>query len=310
MLTPRHDPLPIRVRKVRTTDTTRKRTPPARAPLSSQIMEDPFDQVRAGVARTLQQAERQHIQWGEARRRKPVRHDECKKLLIELLSLLDNLEADLDDMESAVCAVEKARARFPHLSDGEVEARRAFVRSSKRATASIRDDVSTHTPTAKKGPKGRASSQEREGLLAGSPSLGKGAVAASAGGAAAATPPVAGLAPARDLDAEHAARIDAELGQHAAMQQVQLAQQDETLDALQVSVGRLKSLGQEMNDEISSQQRMLNELGGQLDNASNAMASLKDKMKTMMKSKDRGKFCAIIVLSCMLFALTMLVVYM
>ena len=93
---------------------------------------DPFPSVRASVARTLQHAEHQHAKWGEARRRKPVRHDECKKLLIELLGLLDNLEVDLDDLDGAVSAVEKDRARFPHLDDAEVASRRNFVRSSKR----------------------------------------------------------------------------------------------------------------------------------------------------------------------------------
>jgi len=101
-----------------------------------------------------------------------------------------------------------------------------------------------------------------------------------------------------------------ELGQHQAMQQSQLEQQDETLDALHGAVGRLKSIGREMNEEITSQQRMLNELGENLDNASNAMASLKDKMKQMMAAskKERGKFCAIIVLSGLLVLLTWMVV--
>ena len=265
-------------------------------------MDDPFNQVRTSVASNLQKAERQHVKWGEARRRKPVRHDECKSLLIELLSLLDSLEGDLDDLEGAVGAVEKARARFSHVDDAELEARRNFVRNSKRSTASIREDVSSHTPMkSKRG--GRASSQsEREGLLA-SPSAGNSSTKRGEASHAS-PPPVAGMAPARDV----AASIDAELGQHAMMQQAQLDQQDETLDVLHGAVGRLKSIGQEMNDEINSQNRMLGSLGDQLDTASSSMAALKSKMSTMMSKKDRGKFCAILVLSVVLLGLTWLVV--
>ena len=39
-------------------------------------MEDPFHQVRKQVVSMLATCERQQTKWGEARRRKPVRHDE------------------------------------------------------------------------------------------------------------------------------------------------------------------------------------------------------------------------------------------
>ena len=273
-------------------------------------MEDPFDQVRSGVESTLKKAERQRTKWAEARRQKPVRHDECKKLLIELLSSLELLETDLEDLDSAVCAVEKARSRFSHLNDAVIESRQAFVRNSKRATASIRDEVSSHTP--KKGTKAQASLQEREGLLASPSPLATVRSAAShasaaSGSSAAATPPVAGLAPALDVDVRHTARIDAELGQHAMLQQVQIEQQDDALEDLSGAVRRLKNMGLEINDELSSQHRMLNELGNNLDLATNTMDSLKGKMQTMMKSKDRGKFCAIFALTIVFFGLLMLV---
>lgn len=46
-----------------------------------------------------------------------------------------------------------------------------------------------------------------------------------------------------------------------------------------------------------------------MDGAADAMHTLKAKMKEMAKSKDRGKFCAICVLSIALFGLTSLVLY-
>ena len=62
-----------------------------------------------------------------------------------------------------------------------------------------------------------------------------------------------------------------------------------------------------MNDEISTQNRMIAELGTQVDAAADAMNSLKGKMKAMATSKDRGKYCMILALSALLILLTMLV---
>ena len=45
-------------------------------PVPDDMQEDPFNQVRKQVISTLANCERQHTKWGEARRRKPVRHDE------------------------------------------------------------------------------------------------------------------------------------------------------------------------------------------------------------------------------------------
>ena len=69
------------------------------------------------------------------------------------------------------------------------------------------------------------------------------------------------------------------------------------------SISRIKSLGTEMNDELVTQKRMINDLESQVDTASDAMASLKDKMKERAKHKDRGKFCTIMVLTVVLILL-------
>jgi hypothetical protein len=273
------------------------------------LADDPFDTVRAQVTSTLSNAERHHAKWGEARRRKPVRHDECKLLLSELNRMLDSLDADLTDLDAVVCLIERDRPRFPQLDDAEVNSRRAFVRSSIRAMQSIREDLSTHVPSkAALGGK-HGATPEREGLLA-APSASPARTTNVAGSS------VSGRMPHQDREMPPISEDDvrgsgngAFFGQHTSLQQTQLEQQDEVLDVLHGAVGRLKNLGNEMNDELSVHARMLGDIENQVDNASNAMASLKSKMKEMASSKDRGKFCAIIVLSCVLFGLTFLVVY-
>ena len=247
---------------------------------------------------------------------RPIRR--CKLLLAELLSSLEAVESDLEDLDEVLGVVESQRARFPHLDDAEVAARKGFVLSSRRATLSIREDLATHAPktarvTGSVGSRGRGrGGAEREGLLA-NEGGGIGSPALSSPGASPAVAAVSGgrgggggtrEMPAACEDA-NASYMESGMG----MQQEQMVMQEEALDSLSAAVGRIKSIGTEMNDELSSQSRMLRNLEEQVDSASDAMTSLKAKMKAMAGSKDRGKCCAICILSIVLFGLTSLVLY-
>ena len=282
-------------------------------------MADPFLQVRQQAAATLAAAERQHTKWGEARRRKPVRQDECKLLLAELLSSLEAVEADLADLEEVLAVVERNRAKFPHLDNTELTSRKSFVIASRRVTLSIREDLSTHAPKSARVAGSRRSSggTEREGLLASgeadTPVSGAGGAASSSSGdGGGGTREIAaaceeGLATSADSYATSANSYA--MRDQQQQQQQQLDMQEEALDGLSAAVGRIKSMGHEMKDEISMQSRMMASLEDQVDGATSAMASLKGKMKEMANTKDRGKCCAIAVLSVALFGLTSLVLY-
>lgn len=212
--------------------------------------------------------------------------------------------------------IEGNRTRFPHLDDAEVASRKTFVLTSRRKTLSMREDLSTHAPKSGRSPSKRAGREERQGLLA-NEGGGGGGTPAGGGSAAAASPASAGsggggtreMAAARD-DAAAAAQHGSNasyLDSGLQMQSQQMEEQEEVLGSLSQAVGRIKSIGLEMNDELSTQRRMLDDLEGQVDHASDAMSTLKAKMKVMSQSKDRGKYCAICVLSVLLFGLTSLV---
>ena len=240
----------------------------------------------------------------------------CKLLLAELLSSLEAAEGDLGDLEEVLRVVESNRQRFPNLDDAELDSRRTFVRSSRRITLSIRDDLSTHAPKcARAATSGRGGGgSEREGLLSGAsspaPAVAAGAQARGGGcGGCGCGHATHELTPSCDPHASARAANAACLDGHAQLQQAQMEMQEETLDELHGAVGRLKELGHTMNDELSVQRRMMDELGSQVENASGAMASLKARMQLMAKSKDRGKFCAILLLSALLFMLVCLVLY-
>ena len=253
------------------------------------------------------------------------RRSRCKLLLAELLSSLEAVEADLGDLEEVLGVVEAQRARFPHLDDAEIASRRAFVLASRRSTLSVREDLATHAPKSVRvaggapGARRKAGTPEREGLLANeggglcspAPGPSPSAAAASAGGGTSAggSGGCGGAGGTRELAAAreevNASYVEAGMSR----QQAQMEMQEEALDHLSAAVGRIKSLGTEMNEELSTQARMLASLEDSVDSASDAMASLKAKMKAMASSKDRGKCCAIIVLTVLLFGLTSLVLY-
>ena len=104
---------------------------------------------------------------------------------------------------------------------------------------------------------------------------------------------------------EIAAANDEAVSQFGAQQQLQLEAQDEVLDDLHGAVQRVKSMAGQMNEELAQQNRMIGSLEEQMDHVSSTMGSLKRKMTEMAKSKDRGKYCAIMVLSIILMLLTM-----
>ena len=284
-----------------------------------QPTEDPFDTVRSQASKALAVAEARHAKWGEERRRKPVRHDECKLLLSELLSSLEAAEADLDDLEEVIGVVKASRSRFPQLDDAELASRENFVRSSKRVAQSIREDLSTHAPKSARVSGsgiggGRSRGEEQQSLLSSggdgplTPPSARGAPATAAAGGSGCNG--SGAISARERELSAVADPNAELMESGqAQQQIQLEMQEETLAHLGSAVRRIKDMGLQMNDELSTQKRMLNELESSVETASEAMKSMKDKMKQMANSKDRGKFCAIIVLSLALWGLTCLVLY-
>ena len=113
-------------------------------------VDDPFDIVRGQVSSALSEAERKHQKWNDVRRRKPVRNDDVARAHVALVRALEEVEADLGDLETTVDLVEADRARFKSLDDAEVASRRAFVRSSRRvcmqpATRTHSDSIATHT---------------------------------------------------------------------------------------------------------------------------------------------------------------------
>jgi predicted nuclease with TOPRIM domain len=111
-------------------------------------------------------------------------------------------------------------------------------------------------------------------------------------------------------------RIDSEddndefLGNEREQQQMQLNRQDQNLDALHSAVSRLGEMGMTINDELDDQNRMIDELGTDMDKAGNNLEMITAKTKELVKASGGCKmFCALVWLTMILLFLIVLVIY-
>lgn len=224
----------------------------------------------------------------------------------QLSDLLLGVSADLDDLEETIIVVEKQRNRF-RIDDAELESRRGFIRSMRTLVDSVYRSVDL-TPAQ------RAASDCGCGSVRSGAEGGK--HIPSIASVADDSPPNTsrgdmervGLLGGGNLSVGEAngtsAHEKSSIVEGAQqMQQIQITQQNDLLEGLSSVVGRLNQVGKEMKHELDTQDAMLGSLGDQVQGAGAAMVKLKGKMAEMAKSKDRGKYCAILVLSVILMLL-------
>jgi len=92
-------------------------------------------------------------------------------------------------------------------------------------------------------------------------------------------------------------------------QQQIIRTQDEDLGALGSTVVRLGQMGNAINDELTHQERMLGDLDESLDRTDGRLSQVMGKVNNLLKSSDRGKLCAIFVLTMVFILLLVAVIY-
>lgn len=80
-------------------------------------------------------------------------------------------------------------------------------------------------------------------------------------------------------------------------------QQDQALDSLGQAVDRLGDMGRSINVELKDQNRMLNELDNDLDDAGKKMNFVMAKLSVLLKTKDGCQIWTIVILSVILIVL-------
>ena len=89
-----------------------------------------------------------------------------------------------------------------------------------------------------------------------------------------------------------------------------IKEQDKELDKLGDAVGRVKTLGKIMNDELAEQNVILEELESDVERADTGMQTMQKKLKGLVeqtKNSDRALYAVICCLVILLGFLTMMV---
>jgi len=179
--------------------------------------------------------------------------------------------------QMTVNLVGRDRANFPHISDDEFESRSEFVGSVARQIVDL---------------KGKMNSKEVKDKLLRDEKMQKGSEYGDLG--------------ARNDQERENTNFITEQGAQA---QVMMRQQDETLEDLDLAVGRVGNMAAEINIELGQQNKMLDELEEDLDEAEERMGVVMGKLGKLLKTKDGCQLWTIISLTLVLVLLTFLVFY-
>ena len=113
-----------------------------------------------------------------------------------------------------------------------------------------------------------------------------------------------------DDDADGCSERDAFIKRHVRLQQMERKKQDENLDVLHDSVHRLGEISVEISNELDEQNKMLEELGDDIDRSQGAMDNIARKTKELVElSGGPGYCCMITALSAIAFILFLLIIY-
>jgi len=236
---------------------------------------DPFHAVQSEVADTLSNIEVELIRW----RKLPGKSPKSEPLRQKLLSSLSELHIDLRDMQATIDIALRDPSKFA-LTPSELMTRQEFVRElqaqANDARESLWNSVAAGTPP-------KISSQQE--VLADTACKVCSAAARSA------------WQYATWESNEGSCSI-------AAQQRKKLYwQQEVELGVLDTSISHLGEMSKTMNEDLRKQGQELEGVAEEIDEISFKLSAATAVMKKMLKNKDRGKFCAIIVLTLALVVL-------
>jgi len=224
---------------------------------------DPFDVARDEVEAALRKVEFMRKEW--RRLLESSNTAECQRfqdLHAELLGELQQLDYDLQEVQSSIRAVEENRERF-QLSDAQLAARRDFMASSRRVHQDIRGELGSQKAAAK------MEEDKRKALLS-----------------------------HQNRQQEEQQRR-AELEDQAFMQDQQLLQrqlvesQEDELNQLSKTTELLGVTAHTINGELESQQKMLDELNLDIDMEAQRMNILLKGAGQALKTSNKWQIFAI-----------------
>ncbi|XP_063678754.1 syntaxin-6-like isoform X2 [Bolinopsis microptera] len=214
-------------------------------------MEDPFEIVKEETEAAIADINKNLERWKKlASGTSSVAIQERNSVKSKILSLLDGALNDILDLEEAVQSIESDRHRF-NISQDEIMNRKRFIQMSREQCSRARDQLNNP----KFGDAGPSQNVDRYS------------------------------AAQQSANRSNEVFIEKSMGE----QQQIMQQQDEQMDIVGKSIGRLKEIGTLIGDEVEDQNQLLDEFYGDMGQTEKRMSNVQRKMDKILEKVDGKK---------------------
>lgn len=226
---------------------------------------DPYYVARDAVNQTVTHVKAAYKEWETSLHKQQGKQPQFSETTRRILEDIEHLEEDVSVIDTSIKAVELNPTRF-QLKAGELELRKEWLKIQRTFCFDIRSKISGDEVKAK------IESGKRAAELARSDEARK----------------------ARTAEQSHTATIR----ESKEVQQQIIATQDETLTELARVTDRLGQTAVVINTELQDQQRLLNELGEDIDRQQEKMNYVMGKMSRLLKTSDTKQLIFVLILMC------------
>lgn len=204
---------------------------------------------------------------------------EFKELRKTLVKDLRAVDKDLKGLREAVETVDKNRAKFMHIKDAELSARKKFVEEAQQSISAIKSGIDSSSVRRK---------IEEDELRAKRDSYDETSAALISG-----------------INQENSRFIkDQKLQVKKSIQD-----QDRSIEQLGTAVDRLGEIGRTINTEVKEQTILLDKLETEIDEASTRMGQVEQALGKLLKTKDSCQIWTVVILALILIILIALVIW-
>ncbi|KAI3751134.1 hypothetical protein L2E82_22180 [Cichorium intybus] len=241
--------------------------------------QDPFYIVKEEIQESIDTLQATFQQWEHT----PVASGGQFQLTKELLSNCESIEWQVDELEKAISVAARDPAKYG-IDQPELERRFKWTRTARTQVVNIKKSVTGTDVT-------RRSSSTFSGMRQ----------------------ELMSLQSSRHQDrASHFIAKDNDdfISSESDRQLLLIRQQDEELEELSESVQRIGSVGLTIHDELHAQEKLLEELGSEMDSTSNRLDFVQKKVAVVMKKASaKGQMMMIVFLIILFIVLFVLVFF-
>ena len=272
----------------------------------SSEMDDPFHTVRDNVKNQIERLKIKNDLFLELLQScDTYTNVEFKELRKSLVREIKATVQDIKGLQGALDMVERKRANFPHINDGEFSNRKQFLCQVNKQITDLRNNM--ESPQVKK----KLESDERQYSSSannnGSSSNSSKVLSRNGYTNVSQSPSSAKKDPftVNSIQEENSFFIDNQKHMTTSI----LHEQDIQLTTLGDAADRLGDIGQQIGQELREQNMMLDQLSDQIDDTEEKMSFVTGALGKLLKTKDRCQLWTIFVLLFILVVLIALVIW-